>query len=114
MRLKAQMWVSAYIKICAAHDLQAVVVRHGDDAAGAIFVRVNRLDGHSDLFAPAPAGMAEADNDRVWQSVFDGQRPDAEVSDYLEREAAIDDDLWVIEIESRSGTHHLEPWLTSD
>jgi hypothetical protein len=45
MRLRTEFWVKAYIRRCAMEGASAVVVRHGDDDAGAIFVQVNRLDG---------------------------------------------------------------------
>jgi len=113
MRLKAQVWVSAYIKICAAKDLVATVVRHGDDDAGTIFLRINRLDGNSDLFVPAPAGLSGNELDRTWQSAFEGgTQPDADVDEYLEREMQIDSDIWIVEVESRTGRHHLDDWLS--
>ena len=114
MRLKAHVWVSAYIKICAANDLIATVVRHGDDDAGTIFLRINRLDGTSILFVPAPAGLEGNELDRKWHAAFDGTtRSDNEIEDYLNREAEIDSDIWIVEVESRDGRHHLEQWLTS-
>ncbi len=113
MRLKAQIWVSAYIKICAANELMAAVVRHGDDDAGTIFVRINRLDGTSHLFVPAPAGLSGNEVDRTWQGAFDGEvQLDRDVEDYLAREIKIDSDLWIVEVESRTGRHHLDGWLS--
>lgn len=114
MRLKAHVWVAAYIKICAGKGLIAVVVRHGDDDAGTIFVRINRLDGTSHLFVPAPAGLSGSERDRKWQHAFDGQpRTDNEIEDYLGREIEIDSDIWIVEVESRSGCHHLDDWLAT-
>ena len=57
MRLKAEIWVKAYVRRCAVEGVAAVVVRHGDDDAGAIFIRINRLDGTSLLFGPARRGL---------------------------------------------------------
>ena len=113
MRLKAQIWVTAYIKICAVNNLMAAVVRHGDDDAGTIFVRINRLDGMSQLFVPAPAGLSGNELDRTWQSAFDGElRADPDIEDYLAREIEIDSDIWIVEVESRTGRHHLDAWLS--
>ena len=112
MRLKAQVWVSAYIKICAAHDLVATVVRHGDDDAGTIFLRINRLDGTSHLFVPAPAGLSGNELDRTWQPAFEGGvQIDPDIDEYLARELEIDSDIWIVEVESRTGRHHLDDWL---
>ena len=88
MRLKAEIWIKAYIRRCAAAGAAAVVVRHGDDDAGAIFIRVSRLDGTSLLFGPAPAGFSEAARDRQWVACLDASgAADEKVDAYLAREA---------------------------
>ncbi len=61
LRLRSDIWVKAYIRLCGSTGTMAAVVRHGDDDAGAIFIKVNRLDGTCALFGPAPAGLDEAD-----------------------------------------------------
>ena len=38
MRLKSEIWVKAYLRRCTVNGAMAVVVRHGDDDAGAIFI----------------------------------------------------------------------------
>jgi hypothetical protein len=66
MRLRTEFWVKGYLRRCAVEGASAVVVRHGDDDAGAIFIKVNRLDGTCLVFGPAPAGLAGAESDRRW------------------------------------------------
>lgn len=112
LRLRSDLWVKAYIRRCAVEGASAVVVRHGDDDAGAIFIKVNRLDGTCSLYGPAPAGLDEADRDRQWVATLDdATAPEAEVDARLAREADFDGDLWVIEVEARDGRHHLDDWL---
>lgn len=112
MRLKAGIWIKAYIRRLAGEGITAVVVRHGDDDAGAIFVRVNRLDGTSLLFGPAPAGLDEAQADRPMMALFDGRRvADADADAYLARQRGFDSDLWIVDVESRDGRHFLDDWL---
>lgn len=112
MRLKASIWVKAYIRTCAGGGLPVAVVRHGDDDAGTIFVRVNLLNGTSRLFGPAPAGLELPGSDRLLAPVFDGTaRADDDVDRHLQREAEFDSDLWVVEVESRDGRHFLDDWL---
>lgn len=112
MRLKAQIFVKAYLRRLASEGIMAVVVRHGDDDAGAIFVRVNRLDGTSMLFGPAPAGLEEAQSDRPMMAVFEGRSvADAEVEEYLSRQRAFDPDLWIVEVEAPAGRHLLDDWI---
>jgi hypothetical protein len=113
MRLKSEIWVKAYVRRLSNGGNQAYVVRHGDDDAGAIYIRINRLDGTSHLFGPAPASLSGAETDRRWVAFFKGApRPDAEVDGLLEREARTDPDLWIVEVEARDGAHGLDGWLT--
>lgn len=112
MRLRAEIWVKAYVRRCASVGVAAVVVRHGDDDAGAIFIRINKLDGTSLLFGPAAAGLDGAESDRQWVMMVDPKgSADAQIDAYLEREHRVDPDIWIVEVESRSGVHFLEGWL---
>lgn len=114
MRLKAGIWIKAYIRRLGGEGMVAVVVRHGDDDAGAIFVRVNRLDGTSLLFGPAPAGLDEAQTDRPMMALFDGMpAADDLIDSYLARQRDFDADLWIVEVESRDGRHFLDDWVMS-
>jgi len=112
MRLKAGIWIKAYLRRLAGEGIMAVVVRHGDDDAGAIFVRVSRLDGTSHLFGPAPAGLDEAQTERPMMAIFDGRAvADAEVDTYLSRQRDFDSDLWIVDVEARDGRHLLDDWI---
>ena len=114
MRLKSEIWVKAYIRRCAVAGAAAVVVKHGDDDAGAIYIRISRLDGQAALYGPAPAGLSGADFDRRWVSVLgEDFVSEAEVHSYLEREVRFDSDLWVVEVEDRQGRHFLGDDLMS-
>jgi hypothetical protein len=112
MRLKAEFWVKGYIRRCAVEGASAVVVRHGDDDAGAIFIKINRLDGTCLLFGPAPAGYSGMDSDRHWVAcgAAEGVRED-EADAYLAQEARFDSDLWLVEVEDRNGRHFLDDQL---
>lgn len=112
MRLKSDIWVQAYLRICAVNGLPGVMVKRGDADAGAIFVRVTRLDGRSDLYGPAAAGLEGADTDRRFSACFPtGPVPDADADAYLARQRGYDPDLWIVEIEDRAGRHCLSDWL---
>jgi hypothetical protein len=89
-------------------------VRHGDDDAGAIFIRVSRLDGTSLVFQPAAAGLDEADRDRRFMPAAGGRAvADDEADAYLRRQAEFDPDLWIVEVEARNGRHFLDDWLAA-
>src|SRR5262249_32951210 len=106
MRVTSSLWVAAYVRRCAAEGAPAMVVHHGDDTAGAIFIKINTLDGVVELFGPAPAGLDAAKLDRVWVSVAKGA--ESTVDDYIARQLRFDADLWVIEVEDRQGRHFLD------
>jgi hypothetical protein len=116
MRLKSEIWVKAYLRACAAAGAAAVVVRHGDDDAGAIFIKINCLDGTAYLFGPAPAGFETASSgiDRRFVAHVNGPVSEADVESYVARQADFDSDLWLIEVEDRLGRHFLDGWLEAD
>lgn len=108
MRLKTEIWVKAYLRRCSAAGAPAVIVRHGDDDAGAIYIKVLRRDGLAALFGPAPAGMEGADFDRRWVGHFDGAFvSEADVDGAMAREAGFDSDLWLVEVVDREGRNFL-------
>ncbi len=108
MRVKSEIWVKAYIRVCYGEGSVALVVRRGNSEAGAIFIKVNRLDGHVVLYGPAPAGLGNGNGDRHWICSL-GEDPviETEVDSYLLREANFDPDFWVVEVEDREGRHFL-------
>ncbi len=108
MRLKSEIWVKAYLRRCQINGATGVVVRHGDDDAGAIFIKIVRPDQTAAVFSPAPAGFDEADVDRRWVTRFKQVFvPEHEAEALLKREAEFDSDLWIVEIEDREGRHFL-------
>jgi hypothetical protein len=108
MRLKSEIWVKAYLRRCAVNGAMGVILRHGDDDAGAIYIKIVRSDRTSALFVPAPAGLDGADFDRRWVAALKGKwLSDAEVDDVLAKEQRFDEDMWIVEIEDRDGRHFL-------
>lgn len=111
MRLKSALWVAAYMRRCQVEGVFAVLRRRGAEEAGAIFVRISRLDGTSDLFGPAPQSAFDAAPSaaRAFSPSFDKlPAPDATVDAYLARELKFDPDIWIVEAEDRSGRNFLD------
>jgi hypothetical protein len=111
MRLKTALWVAAYLRRCQVEGAFGAVRRRGAEEAGAVFVRVNRLDGTSDLFGPAPQSAFEAAE--VAARAFSPclarlAAPDADVEGYLARQVKFDPDVWIVEIEDRAGRNFLD------
>jgi hypothetical protein len=113
MRLKSEIWVKAYLRRCRVAGGDAVLVRRGDTDAGAIYIKVSRLDGTATLFGPAPAGLDSAREDRLWEPCLKGQAvAEADADAFLERQASFDSDIWIVVVEDRAGRHFLDDWLT--
>ncbi|MGH6673445.1 MAG: DUF1491 family protein [Xanthobacteraceae bacterium] len=110
MRLKSALWVAAYLRRCQVEGMYGVVRRRGAEEAGAIFVRISRLDGTSDLFGPAPQSAFDAvSGERGFSSSLAEQpAPDAAIETYLAREIKFDPDIWIVEIEDRTGRNFLD------
>jgi len=109
MRIKSEIWVRAYLRRCQAQGVPVVIVRRGDEAAGAIFICIDRLDGTVFLYGPAPAGLTGTELERRWVSCFGAEAVSlAEVQGYLTRQMDFDPDLWIIEVEDKGGRHFLD------
>lgn len=105
-RLTAEFWVTAYLARLRLADIPAFVVARGDATAGAVVVKLNRLDGTAAAFARS----WDASGARVWTEIADG--PDATVEAALDRQRRFDPDLWILEVEDRLGRTLLdEPGL---
>lgn len=108
MRLKSEIWVKAYLRRCAVNGAMATVVRHGDDDAGAIFIKILRTGRLAAVFGPAPAGLDDADAGRRWVAGLKGAFvPEDEADSFLANESRYDSDIWVVEVEDRDGRHFL-------
>jgi hypothetical protein len=112
MRLKSGIWVAAYVRRCHIEGAFAVVRRRGADEAGAVFIKVNRLDGTGTLYGPAPQAVFDEarPSDRRFTIVLgrDGPVADADIEARLEPEIRFDPDIWIVESEDRAGRHFLD------
>jgi hypothetical protein len=111
MRLKSAIWVAAYVRRCNLEGAFAAVRRRGAEEAGAIFIKLNRLDGTAELFGPAPQSTFDEahPSDRAFSRCL-REQPVAEtkVEERLVREIRFDPDAWIVEIEDRTGRHFLD------
>lgn len=106
-RLTADIWVSAYLTRLRLANIPAFVTAKGDATAGAVFVKLNTLDGRAKAFQRSFDLMS---GERTWVVLVEGD--DVDVDTALTRQRGFDPDLWVIEVEDRQGRHLLdEPGL---
>jgi hypothetical protein len=111
VRLKSAIWVAAYIRRCNGEGAFAAVRRRGAEDAGAIFIKLNRLDGTAELFAPAPQSAFDDARpaDRAFSRPFGKDPvPEEKVEDKLAKEARFDPDVWIVEVEDRTGRHFID------
>lgn len=112
MRLKSSIWVSAYLRRCAVEGAFAAVRRRGAEEAGAVFIKVSRLDGTGTLYAPAPQAVFDDKKpaDRLFTATLgnDTPVPEASIEARLAREIKFDPDVWILEVEDRAGRHFLD------
>jgi hypothetical protein len=109
MRLKSAIWVAAYVRRCHIEGAFAAVRRRGAEEAGAIFVKLNRLDGTAELFGPAPQSVFDdaRPSDRLFSRCLE-PAPEAKIEERLVRELRFDPDAWIVEVEDRAGRHFLD------
>lgn len=110
MRLKSDIFVSALIRRAQVEGAFAVMVRRGAEEAGAIFVKVSRLDGTAALYGPAPQSAFDESfpADRKFSQIVEPGRPEADADARIAREIKFDPDIYVVEIEDRAGRHFLD------
>ena len=102
-RLTSSFWVQAYIKKLNLLGIPAFVVSHGDDTAGAIIVKVNKLNGDAVLFEKS---FSLDKNLNQWSKFESGD--EKRLDELLTRQLSRDRDLWIVEIESREGDPFLD------
>ncbi len=107
-RLKTEIRVGAHMLRARGAGAFATVARKGDPDAGAVAVKVYLGPGAARLFVQS----RDLDGHLIWRDPFEedagGEETEARVDRWLEREVAIDPDLWIVEIEDREGRAFLD------
>jgi len=108
MRVTTDFWASAYLRRCNSAGVSAVLFRRGALQAGAVLVRLDRLDGRVTLFGPAPHSEPDSLGERRFIRLHQSESINyGEAQERLQRQIAFDPDLWIIDIEDREGRHFL-------
>lgn len=97
-RMKSGMLVSAALRYAASAFIDCVLVRRGDNDAGAIFLHIDGLDGRHKLLART----LDFDGGYSWRSIMsgtdDGWVDGDAVQARLARELDMDQDAFVLEV----------------
>lgn len=108
-RLDTRLWLDAHLRQLAAKGVFYTIAHKGDEARGSVVLKLNmgREAGCRLLTqAYSPDGMAG------WLPALEGRAvPEAEADAYIARAIDRDPDIWVVEIESRDGSHPFEGQL---
>jgi hypothetical protein len=102
-RLKSVIYVQALIRRCEVQGASAYLARRGAEEAGAVFIRLNRLDGTSTVLSPAQGSAVGLAEGRIWTKPLGDAAGDAACTEYFAKQTRYDPDIWIVEIEDREG-----------
>lgn len=100
VRLPTHVWLDAGLRRCSAEGVPVMVVHRGEAESGTVMVRLNLLDGTCRVLFQArdPEGRPG------WMAAFAGAAvAEAEAEAYTARAIDRDPDLWVVDIDDRTG-----------
>jgi hypothetical protein len=99
-RLKTKLQVMAAVRLCTLRAIPIAVARRGDEDAGTILVKLNRLEHGFIVLAQTRTPLG----DLAWLRAT-GELPvdEATADAYIARQVQRDPDVWVVEIEDREG-----------
>src|ERR1700748_165028 len=98
-RLKAGIFVRALTRRVEVAGASAFVVRMGSEEAGALILKVNRLDGTVLVLNQVRGAKGEL----AWARALGGWTDEARASQWCDKQVSFDPDLWIVEIEDRNG-----------
>ena len=108
MRLKSKIYVQALIRRAEAMGAAAYVLRSGAEEAGAIFLKVNRLNGICEVLGPAQRVGRDGEIERIWTRPLGQEASEEKAKEYFERQLKFDPDIWIVEIEDRAGRNFVD------
>ena len=84
-------------RLKAVIQIKAIIRRA--EVAGALFLKVSRLDGTSTVLTQARRGEGEL----IWTKPLGDAADEAKTKAYFDKQMRFDPDLWILEIEDREG-----------
>jgi hypothetical protein len=98
-RLKAGIFARALIRRAEVAGASAFVVRKGAEDAGAIILRLSRLDGTMLVLNQVRMG----DGKLAWARPLGDWGDEPRAAAWCDKQVKFDPDLWIVEIEDREG-----------
>jgi len=97
--------VAAQVRLCNRLAQACTVLRHGDDDAGTIILKLVEADGLTRVLVQATA----PDGGLAWRRPLGPTpMPEAEADAYIARTANFDPDIWALEIMDRNGDYAVD------
>lgn len=104
-RLNTALWVQAHLWRCSAEGIPAYVVRKGEPESGMVVLKLALPGRRAKVFSQS----RDLDGRLGWLAGLNGAEVDEhEADEYVARQIRRDPDLWVVEVESRTGEHPFE------
>ena len=101
-RVKTKLWVQAYLRRRHAEGVGAMVARRGDPDAGAVIVKIALMNGTARVFTQ----FRDEVGAMCWREKS-AIASEADADAAIAREAEFDPDIWVVEVEDKTGAHAL-------
>lgn len=99
-RLPTELWLKAHLRRLNGAGTPAMVLHRGDGTGGLVLAKINTLGAGVRVLSQT----RDRDGDIAWIAGLEGRLvPEAEADAYVERARRRDPDLWVVEVEDRSG-----------
>jgi hypothetical protein len=100
-RLPTHVLVSAHMRQAAAQGIPIVLLKRGDPQSGTLVLKINRLDGTAHVLLQTRRAGVLGWSPATQQDPL----PEAEADAVLAQQSRYDPDVWLLEIEDRSGKH---------
>jgi hypothetical protein len=99
-RLPTELWVQLHLRRCSAEATPVALLRRGEPERGTVLLKLNQIEAGCRILSQA----RDLEGRLGWLAALGGKLvPEAEADAYIARAIDRDPDLWVIEIEDRSG-----------
>lgn len=104
-RIPTELWVTAIMRQCMGRGIPVTVAHKGAQSAGTVMVKIFVQGQGCKLFNQA----RDEDGKLGWMDIFDGALvEERKADDYIGRTTKRDPDIWVIEVEDKSGVNPFE------
>ncbi|MDC0093983.1 DUF1491 family protein [Alphaproteobacteria bacterium] len=103
--LKAEIIINAGIRAAERNFANAYVIKKGDSEAGAIFIKIDTLDGYAKLYSRNLVYDFDKNKNVVqFQDLYPNKKTESRYIDMrITKEISIDRDCWIVEIEDKKG-----------